>query len=191
MAQRSSLADQLSAEGTPEPADPTLAGRAREARAPFELREGGDAVGVVVPMEAYRRLTHDLEELEFQMAVLQGYREAVDDGTVSHDQVMAHFKERRGEEARLAWSPAAERDVVQAIDYLWLFSRAAVERLGERIGEATARLLELPSLGMPVEIEGLPAGARNLLVDAYSLVYLPSDEEILVLRVWPPRRERA
>ena len=91
---------------------------------------------------------------------------------------------------RIEWSPAAERDVQEAIDFLWPSSEAAVQRLGERIDEATARLTRFPDLGSRLDIPTLPDSARSLLVDGYAIAYLPSDDLILVLRVWAPKKDR-
>jgi plasmid stabilization system protein ParE len=91
---------------------------------------------------------------------------------------------------RIEWSPAAERDVEEAIDYLWPLSEVAVERLAQLFDAATARLTDFPERGTTETVPGVPPGARSVLVERYRLVYLPSDEQILVLAVWAPKRDR-
>lgn len=99
MSSHPEIAESFVPDGDIESNDPELGRRVRGAPRALRLNGAGDTVGVVLPIETYERIARDVEELEFQLAVLQGYRNIAEHGTVPHDQVMAQFKKRRARPA--------------------------------------------------------------------------------------------
>lgn len=80
--------------------------------------------------------------------------------------------------------PLAERDVLEAVDYLAAESPAAARRFAEAFEGALSRLSSHPELGRTPRDEALIAlGYRVVVVGDYLVFYVPSRRELLVHRV--------
>lgn len=87
------------------------------------------------------------------------------------------------------WTPEAEQDRIEIIEYIAGDNPRAALRMDELFGEAAARLAGFPHMGRTGKI----AGTRELIPhENYRLVYQIEDETVWVLtlvhtsRQWPP-----
>lgn len=90
---------------------------------------------------------------------------------------------------KVRWTPEAEQDRIEIIEYIAGDNPRAALRMDELFGEAAARLAGFPHMGRTGKI----AGTRELIPhENYRLVYQIEDETVWVLtlvhtsRQWPP-----
>jgi addiction module RelE/StbE family toxin len=90
---------------------------------------------------------------------------------------------------KVRWTPEAEQDRIEIIEYIAGDNPRAAWRMDELFGEAAARLTGFPHIGRTGKI----AGTRELIPhENYRLVYQIEDETVWVLtlvhtsRQWPP-----
>jgi plasmid stabilization system protein ParE len=89
---------------------------------------------------------------------------------------------------RVAWSFAARRDLLSAIQHLVDQSaRGPAERLLNEIESAAESLIDLPDRGRNVPELGSPR--RELMVEGYRLVYRVRADEVQVLRLIHGKRD--
>jgi len=89
----------------------------------------------------------------------------------------------------IRWSPAADRDLGGAYEYLKKRNPTAARKLVAALIDALARLEEFPEIGaVATQLE--PEGAyRQVVLRPYLLVYRVVDEVVWILRFWDSRRE--
>ena len=92
----------------------------------------------------------------------------------------------------IIWTPEAERDRADILDFIADDNLKAAARMDELFGIAAARLGKHPHLGRP----GLIHGTRELIPhENYRMVYEIRDEVVWILslvhtsRQWPPVQE--
>ncbi|MEE4302901.1 MAG: type II toxin-antitoxin system RelE/ParE family toxin [Wenzhouxiangella sp.] len=90
---------------------------------------------------------------------------------------------------KLKWTRRALEQLAEAQDYIAQQNPAAAGQVGERIAEATRKLMTQPRMGQ----RGRVAGTREWVIGRtpYFLVYKLEDDELIILRVihgkqhWP------
>ena len=93
---------------------------------------------------------------------------------------------------KVVWTPEAEQDRADVLDYIAADSPRAAARMDELFGEAAERLGDFPLLGHA----GRVPGTRELVAhESYRLVYEVEADTVWILalvhtaRQWPPVRD--
>ncbi len=89
----------------------------------------------------------------------------------------------------IRWSPAADRDLGNAHEYLKKRNPTAARKLMAALIDALDRLEEFPEIGaVATQLE--PEGAyRQVVLRPYLLVYRVVDDVVWILRFWDSRRD--
>lgn len=92
---------------------------------------------------------------------------------------------------RLAFTPQAVGDLRRLRDFIAIHDPAAAQGVANHLLTAINRLETFPELGVPVAIAPDPKVIRDLIAGHYVVRYLIAAREVLVLRVWHQREDRA
>jgi len=89
----------------------------------------------------------------------------------------------------IRWSPAADRDLGHAHEYLKKRNPLAARRLMRSLANALDRLEEFPEIGA-VATQLQPEGVyRQVVLGPYLLVYRVAEGVVWILRFWDSRRD--
>lgn len=88
---------------------------------------------------------------------------------------------------KLKWSPLAERDLCEAIEFIAQDNPRAADLTEDRVLDAAQTLIDHPRKGRP----GRRAGTREWMAPhtPYLLIYRQTAGELEIVRVWHTNRE--
>ncbi|BAZ08869.1 plasmid stabilization system [Calothrix sp. NIES-4071] len=87
----------------------------------------------------------------------------------------------------IKFSASAIQDLIRLRKFIAVNNPSAAKRMSLRLQQAIGKLANYPDIGRLVEeLEGV----RELVAGNYIVRYLPSDEEIFVLRIWHGKEYR-
>ncbi len=91
---------------------------------------------------------------------------------------------------RLIYADRAVSDMARLRDFISQHDPSAAARIASELVARIEHLLRFPLMGRLVDESPEPQHIRDLIVSDYIVRYLPTDEAIIVLRVWHHREQR-
>ena len=89
---------------------------------------------------------------------------------------------------RLIWSPTAQRDLQESVEFIRENSPAATASLAKKVMEAVDLLEVMPEIGPVIERLADMGPYRQLLVARYLIIYRLDGDDIVIARSWDARR---
>jgi len=85
---------------------------------------------------------------------------------------------------KIDYSPESIRDLIRLREFIEVKNPAAAKRIASELLAGIGKLKTFPRMGLPVKREPDPKVIRDLFVGQYTVRYLVSSSNIIVLRVW-------
>ena len=84
----------------------------------------------------------------------------------------------------LRFAPETIEDLIRLREFIEMKNPVAAERIAAEILAGIGKLNSFPRMGLPVRRAPDPDAIRDLFVGQYTVRYLVSKHDIIVLRVW-------
>jgi len=92
---------------------------------------------------------------------------------------------------KLVYSERAVSDLARLRDFISKHNPSAATRIAAELVAKVEHLRRFPLIGRLVEESPEPQQIRDLVVSDYLVRYLPTENAIIVLRIWHHREHRA
>jgi plasmid stabilization system protein ParE len=92
---------------------------------------------------------------------------------------------------KLVYAEQAISDLGRLRDFIAQHDASAAARIAAELIERIEHLRRFPLIGRLVDESPEPKRIRDLILANYIVRYLPSDEAIIVLRIWHHREHRS
>ncbi len=85
---------------------------------------------------------------------------------------------------KINYSPESINDLIRLREFIRSKNPVAAERIAAELLAGIGKLKTFPRMGLPVRRAPDPEAIRDLFVGKYTVRYLVSTHDIIVLRVW-------
>jgi addiction module RelE/StbE family toxin len=92
---------------------------------------------------------------------------------------------------KLIYSERAVSDLARLRDFISQYNPSAAARIADELVTKVLHLRRFPLIGRLVDESPEPRQIRDLVVSDYIVRYLPTDNAIIVLRIWHHREHRS